>query len=585
MSDEKKKTPLFQRGLDRAIEFVAPSWGVQRMVSRQKIEAFSYDAAHKDGKRGSSGGMAKNASPESPIIQRDRVELMWDARSAEKNMPVMSCVLDRMEQYAVGTLLYRPDTGDAEMDRSLQGYVESWMENFCDLAGRHDFRTMTGLVLRSALRDGDIGGKKVAGEYLQLQLIEADRIGDPSKLGVNDSEKYTAGMHLDPDSGRVLAYDVFKRDKNNRYTQDGDSVPSEEFLHIFRPTRADQYRGITWFAQVLPQARDLYEAFQFERGAAKWAASYAGVIRVADRSRTATGPAQWDGTKVDGTSTQEVKANTLLKLKDNEDVTPFPPSNRPSGAFMAYIEASLKDIAMGLNVPYGFLDMMGFSGANSRLETMQVQRTIARYQKMLVAKWLNPVIRDVINNGVAKRHLLPPRNEQARQAMYFADWRFGAHITADVGYQAQSDVLMLNNGLTTAGALIDQYGGDYEDTVDRLAQEAAYLREAATRAGVPIELIMPIRFPAASDLIGNYEASLRPPPPPTVATVGDKATGQIIELLIAVATGQMPREQAIATLVNVYNTPPDVAKKIVPEQNSGEAPEAKAPVDSNKKKK
>jgi lambda family phage portal protein len=550
---------------ERAIAAVAPGIALNRAIAREKLYFFGYDAANHGAKRGSSGGLSKNASSESPRMARERTELMWDVRDLERNMPIIRCVLDRMMQYVCGRIVFQSRTGDPEIDEIYEEYWEDWCANYSDITGRHDFQTLVGLAFRSMLRDGDFGFVRVRnGDVLSLQSIEADRIGDPYKIGANLDEKYICGITIN-DLGQPVSYDVFNRTRNNTYKFERQ-VAAGDFIHLTNPIRTDEYRTATWLCSVLPQARDLYEMFAFERGAAKWAASHAGVIRTQQ-----TGPAnrynsanQWDGktTTPDGKPAVQVEGNKLIRLADGEDVTVFNTGNRPSGAFVNYIDTSLRDIAMGLNVPYGFFDMTGFGGATVRLETQQLLRTFQRFQGSLVAKLLRPVRRSVFADGIARGKIPPHKNWR------WDRWSFGRYITADVGYQTDADITLLNNGLKSASGIVAEnsdQGEDYDDIVEQLAKEAKITQEAAIKYDVPVELITGTRFPQATEMLSSLAASKEPPPPPDASTLDGKTLTDLTGLLAKAASGEMPRANVVATLVEVFRLDPAQAEKITPD--------------------
>ena len=543
--------------LERALTVVSPNMAINRYVNRQRMVEFSWHAARPTNSRGNSGGQVANAASENPMAQRHRIELMWDARDLVRNMPILRCARERLVMYTCGSVRYQSETGDPELDSQYESYFEEWAEHYADATGRHNFEIIVSLALGGMLTDGDFGLIPVDnGEFKSLQMIEGDRIGNPQEATKQNDPKYVSGIHLN-DLGQVTQYDIYRRENLSRYVKDQELAPGQ-FYHLFNPLRADQVRGFTWFAPVLQSARDLYETFAFERGAAKWAASHAGVI-YEDNGRMAQniGAADFDGLKQDGTPTSEIQPNKLLRLKGKERVNPFPAPNRPSGAFEALIQATIQDIAMGLNLPYGFFDMQGFGGATARIEVMQAHRTIQSQQRLLQQKVLDPIKNLVLANGIARGHIPPTPNWR------WGKWNFGAHLTADRGYDTNADTLLLANGLKTGAAIAAQQGNDYEDMVMERGRELAFLRQVAEQHQIPVELLNP-SMPMASELLANMQRASMPPPEPTVDEVGDKVTGQILEVMEQVATGQMPREQAIQMLITLYHMPPARAQKIVP---------------------
>ena len=558
--------------LDRAIEVISPQLALSRAVARERLILFGYDAAVKEGRRGSSGGLQKNASSESPRMAKDRMELMWDARDLERNLPIVRCVLDRFVQYVCGTIKYQAQSGDPEYDSIIESYFETWGTQVADITGRHEFRLLTELGLRSSLRDGDFGFQLVrTGDELQLRCIEADRIGDPHKVATIIDTDMVQGIRIDPTTGRPLSYQIFSRNiKSNQYTLE-DEVPADQIYFLANNMRTDEYRGVTWFAPVLKQCRDLYELMGFELGAAKWASSIAGVIRTSNpldkMMGNGTAKSVWDGAKqVQGSPSVGVTPNSLIRLGQNEDITAFDTGNRPSGAFSSGVEIYLRDIAMGLNIPYGFFDMSRFGGATVRLEAMMLQRTFARHQRNLAMKFLDPVKNSVLNNAIAMRMIPPPpTGADFRKGR----WQFGAHLTADTGYDTDANIQLMANGLKSAARVAGEEGEDYEDLIDQMIKEAAMLRDRCASAGLPIELVAGARFPSATQqLAAAAQAQTPPPPSPSVEDLGDGGTKVIVDICAQVSAGTLPRESAIVVLTSVYGMDQSLAEQMVPEFKS-----------------
>lgn len=561
MADDPK--PTF---LDRAIAVISPRLALERAIAKDRLVHFGFDAANPGHRRGSSGGRAQNAGSETPRMAQDRVKLMWEGRNLERNMPVIRCVLDRVTQYVVNQLLYQSQTGDPQWDSAAESYFQDWMDNKADITGRRNFRMLVELGFRSALRDGDFGFHLVRiGQDLKVQCIEADRIGDPDKVATMTDDNLIQGVHVDK-YGAPTGYDIYKRDRKSLRYEFETKADAKNFFLLSKPLRTDEYRTVSWLAPIAAQARDLHEFFAFELGAAKWAASHAGVIRVSDPlARAGAGSAglnTWKGqttTNADGTPTEVIESGKLLRLRANEDVTTFNPGGRAAGAFTAAIEGVMRNIAMGLNVPYGFFDMSRFGGATVRLEAMQLQRMFSRYQEILVTSVLNKIKRAVLSNAIALGHLPPNRNFDK------GTWQFGKHLTADTGYDTSANLELLQAGLKPASVIAGEEGLDYEDLIDQMVKEAIILRDKCQAAGIPVEMVALGRFPDASNQLAAAAEAMQPETDPTISDLGDGAAKTIGELVEKVAGGLVPREEAINLLVSIYEISPAAAMAIIPD--------------------
>ncbi len=549
--------------LDRAVSFFSPETGVGRAVARERLKAFGYDAAVAGTNRGGSGGRQKNGSSETWRMQRDRVALMWDARDVVRNFSILRGIISRIVQYTADTVQYVSQTGDEEVDSQYQDYFHQWCER-ADITGRHRLGALVSMAMQGLLVDGDHGWHLVevdegGRKQIRIQAIEADRIGDPNNPLSPGSLNDIGGIIVD-DLGRPLSYRVFKRDRRTaQYTFERE-IAADQFIHIFDPMRVDQYRGVTALSTSIAPARDLYEVYHFEKLAAKWQVGHAGFIKVTDPTRGDGGVSAWNGKKDDRTDspgTMQMEAAKIMRLSQGEDIQFAPGTNRPSGAFMALVQVMVREIASGLNMPYGFLyDMTAFSGHTGRIEIAQAMRGIRRYQKLLSEKALDPLRDRVIGMGVSMGEL--PPHPQWRSGR----WGFGRSLTGDYGHDVQANLQLLSAGIVTASDLIAETGQSFEEVVRRSASEVAYLQRVATETGIPIELINQ-RLPGPTQALAAMAEPPQPPPPGLVPQGLD--VKPLLELLKNVGEGIIDRESAIINLMNLYGIERLAAEKMIPD--------------------
>jgi lambda family phage portal protein len=554
--------------LDKAIAAVSPEAGLRRLVSKHWLTEFERGDWNRE-QRGYSGGKSRQASSETQRKQRQRINRIWEARDMEEKFCFVRGVLEKLTQYTCGAITYQSRTGDSDIDQEYQDYFHDWCGR-ADLTGRFRLSELVQLGFRATVRDGEYGWMIVPdGDEIRLQPIEADRIGGPDR--VKAEENNINGILLD-EAGRVLGYEIFKRSRMAQYTKEdfdlgmgAGVVPAEMFLHLFRPTRADQYHGDSWLSPLLPHARDIHELFGFEKMAMKFAAAFAGFIRRKDSAPTGSG-LDWmtkSGGGSGGPNAFEVQAGMIKRLQEGEEIT-FPGSTgRPSGNLMQFVEILIREMALGLNMPFGFVyNMALLGGVTARIEVMQAWRTIQQYQHLLVDKVLNKVRDLVIERAIAMGAVTP--HPLWRQGA----WNFGARLTGDTGNYVQEQMMLLQNGIIPRGKVIEEIDGSSNMEVARtLAREVKELQEVGAEAGVPIELIVPSMMNATQMLAAINMPPPEPPPQPKgyVAKVGEKSAAQLIDVLTAYAEGKLERESAIQSLVYVYGVPRAKAESLVPE--------------------
>ena len=544
---------------ERQLGMIFPTAAVRRSQARENLKNFD-----------TSGGRARGASPtghsqgasEAPRKQRDRINAIWAAREMEEVFCIVAGILDRCAMYTVGNLEYQAATGDEKADTEYEEYFHDWCGE-CDYTGRHRLRTMAELGLRSTIRDGEHGWVEhfdpKTMEY-RLQAIESDRIGNPQQHV--QSETNINGIVLD-DRGKVKHYEIYQRTLNNQYKKEGDITPGR-FIHLFKPTRSDQYHGVSILKPVIPHAQDLYELFGFEKIAAKFASSWAAFIRLKDPN--ATNGLDWDkaGKTTGGLPTFAAQAGSVVRLTDGEGIDFAPGTQRPNGAFMNLVDAIIREIAIGMNLPYGFVyNMASFGGVTARLEVQQAQRTFRRWQEIIVNTLLERVKKRVLLIGIAKKDIRATKNWNK------GNWQFGPTITGDVGHQVQADATMVQYGVKTRTKWAAELGSDFADLANEASAEIQLLKKIAVRDGVPLELLVqslgnPTELLSAMEKAKSGVSDSPPPPPGLFGEIGDKGAKQIIDLLASVGKGEIDRDTARNTLVSVYGVDYAMAQSILP---------------------
>ena len=548
--------------LESVMGGIAPNWAGSHAAARTRLKHFEEEPDWADNKaRGKSASATDQASSENWKKQRERVTAIWDGRAMGENLCVIAGLLDKIAMYSVGNMEYQPTTSDKKANREYADYFHEKCATI-DITGRHRLKTLAELGMRAMFGDGEHGWVEhmVDGEY-KLQAIEADRIGNPQNL--SQAEDNFGGIRVDG-FGRVTAYEIYKRSRTNQYSKEGDITP-ERFIHLFRPTRVDQYHGVSILKPVMPHARDLYELFGYEKIAAKFAASYAGFIQTSDPF-SPDGSSTWDTPKKGNQpATMEAMGGTMQKVTRGENIVFAPGTQRPSGAFIALVQAIFREIALGTNLPYGFIyDMAVFGGVTARLETQQADRVFRRFREILINTMLDRVKRKVLLLGIAKKEIRAVKDWNKGQ------WNFGASLTGDIGHQVQADSTMVQYGVKTRTQWAAELGSTYEELVEQAADEIQHLQQVSTDRMIPIELLSSSLANPTETIANMAKAkagiSDEPEPPPGMfGVIGDKGAKGVIDLLSAVGRGEIDRDSARMTLVTVYGMDPGMAQAVLPD--------------------
>ena len=496
--------------IDKAVAFLNPQGAVNRMIARQKLVNFSYDAVKYTRER---KGPSSLSGAEDYRSNYDRVELMKRARDLAENVGLVRSILMKFASHTAANISYQARTENPEVNTEVEAYWAEWWDK-CDISTRHTGSTLMQVAMMSMLRDGDFLFVLVRDKdgNLKIQGIEADRVGDPFK--VYTSLDLIGGIHIDRDTGAPSAYDIYNRSIGDFYTYQA-TIPASQAFHLFDPLRIDQYRGISAFHTAINDATDIYDIINFEKMAAKNASSQAGIVKrnnnnASDLS-TLTNDENVNG---DTIKLEAIESGKISYLEPGEDIV-FPDGpSRPSGAFAEFHKILLRNICLGVGIPYSFaVDPSAMSGPTARLEMQQAGRTFRRYQKLLDDKVLRPIKNIVIADAVARGLIDNNVGSRTTKGIF----NFGANVSIDLGRESASAISEFKTGLRTAADIYAERGQDFESAMRQRAIEAKLIKDLAQKYGVAPETISDIVTPTPP------QPQLPPAPAPKpVAPIEDK---------------------------------------------------------------
>lgn len=462
---------------DQTIALFSPKTALQREVSRQKLTAFSrFDAAKINRQRPQA---RQNLPAEQIGGTTERIRLMNRARDLDDNFSTMRAILTHFVIHVSGSLAYQARTGDMELDQDVERYLNQWFLE-CDITGRHSLICLTQLVLRSVLVDGDCGVVIARnGQELKLQTVTADRIGRDIEINPNEPH-YFGGITIN-EQGKPLKYRVYQRDRSGNYTT-FDDISAENFCHVFVPTRLDEYRGRSVLAACLNDAQDVMDLIEYEKMAARWASSQAGIVKTEygaddEMASVLRGDKDQFGNEIKLTALEPGRINYL---GTGESMDVFKTSDRPAQAFSNFVRYLEDRMCRALGTSARVMLDRSSAGPEARKDLRQAERTFDFWRYQLEQQFLNKVVRFALLDGAAKKQL-PNRPE-----IFGGRWQWAGSVSIDAGRDARADIELWRTGLTTAAELYGEAGLDWQSSIRQRAKEAAYIREMADEMGVSV---------------------------------------------------------------------------------------------------
>ena len=538
--------------IDKAVAFINPQGAVDRLIARQKLTKFEYDAVKYTRER---KGPSALSGAEDYRSNYDRVELMKRARDLAENVGLVRSLLLKFAGHVAGSISYQARTQNPQINTDVEAYWAEWWDK-CDISTRHTGSTLMQVAVMSMLRDGDFLFVLVrdGDGNLKIQGIEADRLGDPFK--VYTSLELIGGIHIDRSTGAPTAYDIYNRSIGDFYTYQL-TIPSSQAFHLFDPLRIDQYRGISAFHTAINDATDIYDIINYEKMAAKVASAQSGIVKrnnnnAADLS-TLANDEDLSGNTI---KLETIESGKISYLEPGEDIIfPNGPS-RPSGAFAEFHKILLRNICLGLGIPYSFaVDPSAMSGPTARLEMQQAGRTFRRYQNLLNDKVLRPIKNIVLADAVARGLISGTEGARTTKGIF----NFGANVSIDLGRESASAIAEFKTGLRTASDIYAERGLDFESSLRQKAQEAALIKSLANEYDIPAVAISDIveslvYAQQAAQRAGQAQGDGQSGETQAVADVSlnGAQVASLINVINAVAAGALTKDGAVSVITAAF---------------------------------
>lgn len=473
---------------------------------RVRIQASGYTGARTDRPqtqnwRPAIGSATTDTVPDLPTLRAR-------SRDLERNAPFARGALNTNVINVVGTGLKVLPHVDREFlglseeeadawERQAQRLFNAWAESEeCDITREQDFAGLTSLALLSVLLSGDVlvirRFKRRPGDLFgtKVQLVEADRVCNPQ--WAPNTDRLIEGVELDED-GAAIAYhvldhhpgDVFGVGRLSRQTwkrvrafaSDGSRIASL----LFQRRRPGQPRGVPYLAAVIEALKQLDRYAESELQAAVVSSFFTVFLKTDGAGEAATFAPLVDGEEsADRNIT--LGPGVVAELGEGEDVT-FANPMRPNQAFDSFVTAFLRQIGVGLDLPYEVLvKHFTASYSASRAALLEAWKGFRTLRRWLVGKWCRPWYAAVIGEAVARGLIDAPGffdHPLIQRAWLGADWTGPSPGQIDPLKEAQAAKLRVEEGFSTRQQeTAELTGGDWEANHVQRAKEERMRREA-----------------------------------------------------------------------------------------------------------
>lgn len=415
-------------------------------------------------------------------IQSDAKKLRGLSRHLARNDVYTARYLSLVETRVVGPdgLHFQPrvmnELGDMVTAVNAE-LVRGWNEwkSMAGLNGQH-FLDLEQLVIKTVAQDGEvfirlISDRRVNRYGLALQVIDADLLDNSyNNLQAPNGNSIVQGVEVDR-LGKVVAYHFWTQhpdDFRNGVTVSRQRVEADEILHIYRPNRSGQYRGLPWVTPAMYFLARLHEYMDAELVAAQAAASQIATIETPTND-TSQYINQNDREII------EMEPGVAIRLAPGEKMSPWN-TTRPTQAFDPFTKLILHGIASALNVSYSTLasDMSEDNYSSARMSGNYEQKYFDNIQSWFARSFHHKVYQTWLNTSLALNALDLQDEADTYRDVVFRGMKMQS---PDLLKDLNAAKVGFENNVISKTQWCAEHGYDYRDVLNDRYEEMRLERE------------------------------------------------------------------------------------------------------------
>ena len=457
------------------------------------------------------------------------------SRDLARNNGVMAGGMQTLRDNIVGATLRLSATPDyrllgwdreraREWGNRTEALFRTWAETTeCDAARTLNLLGLSLQALGGAMTNGDAAAlplwlpRNGAQWSTRLMLLESDRLATP--LALSHRNDIRGGVEFDR-YGAPVAYYILKQHPGdtllNGFTgaaQEWERIPAftdwgrKRFLHLHDKERTGQSRGKPIVASVM---KDFHMLGKYASNELQASLANSLVAAFLQSDMDPQDVAAVFGTDASGAWKDFMGRKPMVRQMEGAAILPLPPGatlqsftpGRPNAAFEAFMLASMRNIAAGLNMPYELL-LKDFSRTNyssARASLLEAWRYFNGRRRWLTDYWLRPIyelwLEEAVNAGVVEA----PDFYRNRHAYTRCRFIFGGRGWVDPVKDATASKIRRESQVSTLEQECAEQGLDYEEVLDQLAVEQQMMRARGLQpAAVQAAALAPARPSPARD--------------------------------------------------------------------------------------
>ncbi len=466
-------------------------------------------------RRSLRGMMAESGSPREDIDLNNQT-LRERARMLYMASPVAGSAIKTPRTNAIGLGLKMNPKIDRELlglsreeaekwEKTVKAEFSVWAEDktACDATGMNNFYSMQQLAFISWFVSGDVFALVKQREpdlmhpySLRLHLIEADRCATPEVTGFLNITSAEYGDHMVYDGvevdadGMVVAYHfrnkhpgeiTMKETKYERVLAYGEKTGMPNVLHIMSSERPEQYRGVTYLAQIIEPILQTRRYTESEITAAIVESFFTAFIQTdGDASELAIGEVGVEGEETHQQASHdpneyEMGNGNVIMLKKGESVN-FGDPKRPASGFAPFLKEMCTQIGAALEIPRDIL-MKDFNASYSasRGALLEAWKAFKMYRGWFIDDFCTPVYGMWMAEAVARGRINAPgffTNPIIRKAWLGCEWIGPTQGQLDPIKEVTAEIMSVEAGFSTnSDSAIRINGSDWNQNMEQIQSE------------------------------------------------------------------------------------------------------------------
>jgi lambda family phage portal protein len=352
----------------------------------------------------------------------------------------------------------------------------------CEVTGRMSFAEVQRMLVESCARDGEAlvirrRGADNAWGYA-MRILEIDRLPVTKNDTLKNGNKIVMGIELNED-GRAVAYWLNLGELDSQFGAPATytRVAAEEVLHLYRPSRPEQHRGLPWMHPVMTGLKMLAGYEEAAITAARVGAAKMGFFTSPDGSPSAIADDQ-----VAGEFYTDAEPGAFSVLPDGYKFESWDP-DYPHQGYKDFVQARIRSIASGLGIAYHTLanDLSDVNFSSARAGTLEERDNWQVQQNWFADAFLVPVFQDWIEESLKRGAItLPTGNALPISKMdKFAEhhWQGRRWQWVDPKKDLEAARLAIKTGISSPQMIAAQNGVDIEDSLAQIAAFEARVAE------------------------------------------------------------------------------------------------------------